>query len=75
MKDSIGKQFLEILKRQDIKNEFKILLKPLLDLILFEIYPYIYIILSLVFIIFILLLLILVILILLFRPFYNKTLL
>ena len=43
MKDSLVQQCLDILKRDDIKNEFKLMLKPLIDFILFEIYPYIYI--------------------------------
>ena len=64
MKDSIVQQCLDILKREDIKNEFKILLKPVMNFILYEINPYIYIIMSLVFLIFIMILAILIILIL-----------
>jgi hypothetical protein len=69
MKDSILKQCLDIfiLKRNDIKNEFKILLKPVIDMIVNELNPYIYIILSLVFLIFIILIIILVILIIFIR--------
>jgi len=67
MKDSLVQQCLDILKREDIKNEFKMLLKPIIDFILNEINPYIYIIISLVFIIFIMILAILIILILLLR--------
>ena len=67
MKDSLVNQFLDILKRDDIKNEFKMLLKPVIDFILYEINPYIYMILSLVFLIFIMILAILVILILILR--------
>jgi hypothetical protein len=33
---------LEIIKRPEIKNEIKIFLRPIIDLILQEIYPYIY---------------------------------
>ena len=49
MKDSLVQQCLDILKRDDIKNEFKMLLKPVIDFILYEINPYIYITVSLVF--------------------------
>ena len=65
MKDTFIQQCLNILKRDDIKNEFKMLLKPVIDFILYEINPYIYIIMALVFIIFIMILAILIILILL----------
>jgi len=67
MKDSLVQQCLDILKRDDIKNEFKMLLKPIIDFILYEINPYIYIIVTLVFMIFIMILAILIILILLLR--------
>ena len=67
MKDSLVQQCLDILKRDDVKNECIILLKPIIDFILYKINPYIYIILSLVFIIFIMILAILIILILLLR--------
>jgi len=67
MKDSLVQQCLDILKRDDIKNEFKMLLKPLIDFILYEINPYIYITVTLVFIIFIMILAILIILITLLR--------
>ena len=74
MKDSIVQQCLDILKREDIKNEFKMLLKPVIDFILYEINPYIYITVALVFLIFIMILAILIILILLLRnkPFPAK---
>ena len=71
MKDSLVQQCLDILKRDDIKNEFKMLLKPLIDFILYEINPYIYITVTLVFFIFIMILAILIILITLLR---NKQL-
>ena len=67
MKESFVQQFLDILKREDIKNEFKMLLKPVIDFILYEINPYIYITVSLVFFIFIMILAILIILIVLIR--------
>ena len=67
MKDSIVQQCLDILKREDIKNEFKMLLKPVIDFILYEINPYIYIIMVLVFLIFVMILAILILLILMIR--------
>jgi hypothetical protein len=67
MKDSLVSQCLEILQREDIKKEFKKILKPVIDFILYEINPYIYITMFLVLIIFILILAILIILILLLR--------
>jgi len=71
MKDSFVQQCLDILKREDIKNEFKMLLKPVIDFILYEINPYIYITMSLVFLIFVMILAILIMLILIIR---NKQL-
>lgn len=65
--NSILKQCIDILKTDDIRNEIKTLFSPVTDLILYEIYPYIYIIIFLVFLIFILILAILVILINLLR--------
>ena len=67
MKDSLVQQCLDILKRDDIKNEFKSILKPIIDFILYEINPYIYITVTLVFMIFIMILAILIILIILLR--------
>ena len=72
MKDSLVQQCLDILKRDDIKNEFKMLLKPVIDFILYEINPYIYITVSLVFLIFIMILAILIILLILL---HNKQIL
>ena len=67
MKESIVQQCLDILKRDDVKNEFKMLLKPVIDFILYEINPYIYITVTLVFMIFIMILAILLILIYILR--------
>ena len=67
MKDSIVQQCLDILKRDDIKNEFKMLLKPVIDFILYEINPYIYMTMGLVFLIFVMILAILILLILMIR--------
>jgi hypothetical protein len=67
MKDSLVQQCIDILKREDIKNEFKVLFKPVLEFVLYEINPYIYITVTLVFLIFIMILAILIILIFLLR--------
>jgi len=67
MKDSFVQQCLDILKREDIKNEIKMVLKPVIDFVLYEINPYIYIIVGLVFVIFLMILAILIILISLLR--------
>ena len=62
MKDSLVQQCLDILKRDDVKNEFKTITKPLLDFIMYEINPYIYLIVTFVFLIFIMNLAILILL-------------
>ena len=68
IKDTLIQQCLDLLKRDDVKNALKALMKPMIDLILEELYPYIF--LSIVFV-FISFLLILGIFILLMR---NKML-
>ncbi len=64
IKDTFVYKCLEILKRPEVKSEIKDFLRPIIDLILQEIYPYIY--LSMLFVI-ISFLLILAIFILLLR--------
>ena len=49
MKEALIDQCLEILRRNDVKSELKNLMAPLIDMILVELYPYIY--LSLIFVI------------------------
>ena len=71
IKDTILKQCLAILKREDVKNELKHLMRPTIDLILQELYPYIF--LSMIFV-FISFLLILGIFILLMRYKINTSL-
>lgn len=61
------KQCLDILKTDDVRNEIKVIFAPVTDLILYEIYPYIYAIIFLVFLIFVLLLATLILLITLLR--------
>tara|TARA_R110002020_G_scaffold326426_2_gene542094 strand:- start:175 stop:414 length:240 start_codon:yes stop_codon:yes gene_type:complete len=67
IKEKIIQECVEILGRDDVKEEIKNITRPLIDLILKEIYPYIYI--SIIFV-FISFLLILGIFIILLR---NKT--
>ena len=68
IKNKVIEHCLAVLKRQDVKEELKQLMKPMIDLIIQELYPYIF--LSIVFV-FISFLLILGIFILLLR---NKML-
>jgi len=67
LKDTIIYQCLDILKREDIKREMKLLFQPVVEYIWFEINPYMNIILSFVFILFVLNLAIFIILVLLLR--------
>jgi len=71
MKDSLVQQCLDILKREDIKHELRILLSPVINLIVYELNPYIYIIISLVSLLFLMILAILILLIFILR---NKNL-
>jgi hypothetical protein len=63
MKESLVQQCLNILKREDIKNELKTLIKPLMSVLLYEMTPYIYLAATLIFTIFIINLAIFIILI------------
>jgi len=67
-KDKIIKQCLTFIKREDVKEELKNLLRPMIEMILQEIYPYLYI--SLIFLL-VNFVLILGILFLLLRNFYK----
>jgi hypothetical protein len=42
IKDTIINECLLVLKRDDVKKEFKNLLSPLIDIVLLQIYPYLY---------------------------------
>lgn len=42
LKDSIIQECLVILKREDVKKEFKNILTPFIELIITQIYPYLY---------------------------------
>ena len=73
LKETIVNECLKVLHREDVKDEFKELMRPLIDMLIKEIYPYIF--LSIIFV-FISFLLILGIFILLLRNkmlFYKKT--
>jgi len=56
MKDQLIEQCLLILSREDVKKEMKELFKPIISLIVQEIYPYIYLSLIIVIISFLLIL-------------------
>ena len=56
LKETILEYCLNVLKREDIKTELKLLLKPMMDVILQEIYPYIFLSMIFVFISFLLIL-------------------
>ena len=73
MKDSLIQQCLDILKKEEVKNQLKILLKPIINFILYEINPYIYVMLLFVFILFLMILAILILLILLLRNHHSFT--
>jgi ABC-type antimicrobial peptide transport system permease subunit len=65
--NSLLKTCIDILKTDDIKNEIKQIFSPVTDLIMFQIYPYIYFIIFLVLLIFVLILAILILLVLILR--------
>ena len=67
MKESLIQQFIDVLQKDEIKKECKTLFKPILHFILYEMSPYIYIIILFLFIIFLMILAILILLILLLR--------
>ena len=69
--DSVVQQCLDILKRDDIKHEMRSLLTPIINLIIHELNPYIYIIISLILLLFLMILAILILLIFILR---NKKL-
>ena len=56
MKDLIIDKCMEFLKRKDVKEELKNLMRPMLDMLIKEIYPYIFLSIVLVFISFLLIL-------------------
>jgi hypothetical protein len=56
IKETVINECLNVLHRDDVKKEFKELMKPLVDLLIKEIYPYIFLSIIFVFISFLLIL-------------------
>ena len=56
IKETVINECLSVLHRDDVKKEFKELMKPLIDLLIKEIYPYIFLSIIFVFISFLLIL-------------------
>jgi hypothetical protein len=56
IKDKLIEQCLDVLKRDDVKDELKQLMKPMIDMIIQELYPYIFLSIIFVFISFLLIL-------------------
>lgn len=63
MSSTFINNLLKITEQKDFKNNIVILFKPIIDIILFEIYPYLYIICTFVIICFLLILAIFIILV------------
>tara|TARA_B100001540_G_C15531215_1_gene517030 strand:- start:124 stop:351 length:228 start_codon:yes stop_codon:yes gene_type:complete len=56
LKETIVNECLKVLHRKDVKDEFKELMRPLIDMLIKEIYPYIFLSIIFVFISFLLIL-------------------
>ena len=56
IKESILNECLNVLHRKEVKDEFKELMRPLIDMLIKEIYPYIFLSIIFVFISFLLIL-------------------
>jgi len=67
MSESFIQQCVNILKKEEVRNEMKLLIKPIIHFIFYETYPYLYIVILFVIILFLMILAILVLLILLFK--------
>ena len=72
LKDAIIQECLIVLKRKDVKDELKNLFIPIIDLIIIQIYPYLYLCLMFVLISFLLHLGIFILL-LRNKPFFSKS--
>lgn len=70
MTTSLVQQCLDILQKDEIKNEVKMFLKPIIDIILSELSPYIYLIIGTVFVFFSFILMIFILLLLLVKEKY-----
>lgn len=42
MKDYVVRECINILRREDVKDEVKLFIKPLLSMLMEQIYPYVY---------------------------------
>jgi len=71
-KETVIKECVNVLKRPDVKHEIKSLVSPLIDLIVVQIYPYLYLCLMFVLISFLLHLGIFILL-LRNKPFFTKS--
>ena len=60
MKETIVQQCLNILKRNDVKKELRLIIDPILNILFESITPYVYVIILLIFLIFIMILAILI---------------
>ena len=56
LKETIVNECLKVLHRKEVKDEFKELMRPLIDMLIKEIYPYIFLSIIFVFISFLLIL-------------------
>lgn len=56
MKDYVVKECINVLRREDVKDEVKTFIKPLISMLMDQIYPYVYLSLFLVIISFLLVL-------------------
>ena len=54
IKEQLIQECLNIIKRKDVKDELKQLVKPMIELLLNELYPYIYILITFVILCFLL---------------------
>jgi hypothetical protein len=66
-KNNFIQEFIDILKKDEVKNQCKLLFNPFFEIIFYEIKPYIYIIFFLIFLIFFLLFLIIFLLVFILR--------
>jgi hypothetical protein len=67
MENKLIKECLDILTRDEVKDKIRVVLTPIIDLIMKQLYPYIYICVSLVCLMFLLVLAILILLITILR--------
>ena len=71
-KNKLIDQCLDILKREDVKQELKSMMRPMIDMIVQELYPYIFLSIVFVFISFLLILGIFILLLMTIIYFYKK---